>query len=182
MSNLKRLLVSTTILIGLLLAACGGGDSGDGSGSESGGTPPTSAVSIALPETGQTTCTDATGVVIACAGTGQDGEHQAGVAWPNPRFSVDSSGDCMTDNLTGLMWVRSPDTTVRTWQQALDFANSLDLCGATDWRLPNVNELESQMSSEAADQASFLNGHGSATFRQAPTGRRRTTSAPVAWI
>ncbi|MCR4347646.1 MAG: DUF1566 domain-containing protein [Sulfuricaulis sp.] len=113
-----------------------------------------------LPETGQTTCTDATGVVIACAGTGQDGEHRAGVAWPNPRFSVDNTGNCMTDNLTGLMWLRSPDATARTWQQALDFANNLELCGSTDWRLPNVNELESLVTSEVSDQASFLNGQG----------------------
>ncbi|BAV34089.1 hypothetical protein SCL_1791 [Sulfuricaulis limicola] len=113
-----------------------------------------------LPKTGQTTCTDTAGAVIDCAGTGQDGEHQAGVAWPTTRFSVDGTGNCVTDNLTGLMWVRSPDATVRTWQQALDFANNLDLCGAADWRLPNVNELESLVNSEAADQASFLNIQG----------------------
>lgn len=113
-----------------------------------------------LPETGQTTCTDATGVVIACTGTGQDGEYRAGVAWPHPRFSEDNTGNCMTDSLTGLMWVRSPDATARTWQQSLDFTYNLELCGATDWRLPNVNELESLVNSEVANQASFLNGEG----------------------
>ena len=32
-------------------------------------------------KTGQTTCYDVAGTVIDCAGTGQDGELQPGVAW-----------------------------------------------------------------------------------------------------
>jgi len=113
-----------------------------------------------LPQTGQTTCTDTTGTVIACASTGQDGDLKAGVAWPNPRFTVDGSGNCITDKLTGLMWARNSDATTRTWQQALDFTSSLSLCGATDWRLPNVNELESLVNIEVSNQANFLNGQG----------------------
>ena len=113
-----------------------------------------------LPQTGQTTCTDATGAAIACANTGQDGDRKAGVAWPNPRFTVDGTGNCITDDLTGLMWIRNPDATTRTWQQALDFANSLELCGSPDWRMPNINELESLVNIEAANQAIFLNGQG----------------------
>ncbi|MBI5194449.1 MAG: hypothetical protein HZA08_13570 [Nitrospirae bacterium] len=38
---------------------------------------------VDLPKTGQTTCYDSFGAVIACAGTGQDGDIQAGV-WPGP--------------------------------------------------------------------------------------------------
>ena len=54
---------------------------------------------IQLPKTGQTHCYDTAGNPIACAGTGQDGEIQAGVAWPTPRFAV--NGDTtITDNLT----------------------------------------------------------------------------------
>jgi hypothetical protein len=117
-----------------------------------------------VPETGQATCFDAAGTVVACAGTGQDGEHRAGVAWPNPRFVAGTgpTAACVTDNLTGLMWTRNANLPAgtRTWQQALDFANGLDLCGFTDWRLPNVNELESLLNSEAAVQATFLNTQG----------------------
>lgn len=40
-----------------------------------------------LPQTGQTKCYDTTGAEIPCAGTGQDGEIQVGVAWPEPRFT-----------------------------------------------------------------------------------------------
>lgn len=157
MSNLKHLLVPTTVLLGLLLVACSGGGSGSGSGSE--GTPTTGAVSTALPETGQTTCTDATGVVIACAGTGQDGEHQAGVAWPNPRFSVDGTGNCMTDNLTGLMWARQT-TLEGTWQTTFDLAANLDLCGFDDWRIPNRKELLSLVNYGAANNGAWLLGNG----------------------
>jgi len=56
---------------------------------------------VNLPKTGQTKCYDTSGVEISCPGTGQDGANQAGVAPPSPRFQV--NGDCVTDNLTGLM-------------------------------------------------------------------------------
>ena len=115
---------------------------------------------VDLPKTGQTTCYDTAGNVIACASTGQDGDIQAGVAWPSPRFTVSTDGYCVTDNLTGLMWVRSPDSVTRTWQQALDYANGLSLCGYTDWRLPNVNELESMVNAEQPDPAAWLNTQG----------------------
>ena len=113
---------------------------------------------VDLPKTGQTTCYDSVGIVIDCPGTGQDGDIRAGVAWPSPRFTV--SGDCVTDNLTGLMWVKSPDSIARTWQGALDYANGLSLCGFTDWRLPNVNELESMVNAGQSNPAAWLNTQG----------------------
>ncbi len=98
-------------------------------------------------ETGQTTCYDSGGNGIACAGTGQDGEIQAGVSWPSPRFTVGAGteSDCVTDNLTGLMWTKDANLpgTFMTWQLAMDYANNLSLCGYTDWRLPNLKELHS---------------------------------------
>ena len=69
---------------------------------------------IKLCKTGQTKCYDTLGAEIACFKTGQDGEFQAGVTWPDPRFSVD--GECIIDNLTGLMWTKSPDSTYRNWR------------------------------------------------------------------
>ncbi len=106
-------------------------------------------VSVDLPKTGQMTCRVG-GIDIACPSTGQDGELQKGVAWPSPRFTVsdcgtlgDPSDDVVTDNLTGLMWARTPDSITRRWQAALDYANSFSLCGYTVWRLPNRKELRS---------------------------------------
>jgi Protein of unknown function (DUF1566) len=122
----------------------------------------TQAAPADLPETGQTTCYTAVGAFIACTGTGQDGDLKAGVAWPTPRYTVGTGAtlDCVTDNLTGLMWVKEPSFTSTIWTTALTAANDLDLCGFTDWRLPNVNELESLTNSDAVTQASFLNAQG----------------------
>ncbi len=77
---------------------------------------------VNLPQTGQTKCYDWAGVEIGCAGTGQDGEIRAGVAWPNPRFTVD--GECVTDNLTGLMWPKDGNLSggTKTWNDAVDYA------------------------------------------------------------
>ena len=153
----KWYLLSLLFLITIAVtASCGGGGGGGGGGStpSSGGGGPTS---VSLPETGQTTCYDAAGAVIACATTGQDGDLKKGVAWPNPRFTVDGTGLCVTDNLTGLMWVRTPDSILRTWQQALDYANGITLCGFSDWRLPNRKELRSLINYEQANTATWLN-------------------------
>jgi len=132
---------------------------------------------VNLPKTGQTKCYDTAGTEISCAGTGQDGDIQAGVAWPEPRFTV--SGNYVTDNLTGLMWAkngnimptRDPDWDtdfVRndgmvTWQHALDYVAKLNAdgyLGYSDWRLPNVNELESLVNGAEANTATWLNTQG----------------------
>ena len=118
---------------------------------------------IALPKTGQVTCYDAAGVALAsCLGTGQDGELQTGVAEPSPRFTVDGTGSCVTDNLTGLMWPANANlaAAIRTWQQALDDANALNLCSFTDWRLPNRKELRSLINYNLANNAATLNTQG----------------------
>ena len=111
--------------------------------------------------TGQETCYDQDGTAIGCSGTGQDGEYQKGVAWPDPRFTDNTDGT-VTDNLTGLIWLKnancssffSGDSTAqngRNWKNAVTAANSLadGYCGlsdgssANDWRLPNTRELQS---------------------------------------
>lgn len=111
-----------------------------------------------LPDTGQTTCYDASGNVVVCAGTGQDGELQKGITWPIPRFTTNAD-TTVTDNLTGLVWTSDeyapgpaacttyyPYDYMPTWQGALDYVSCLNAnsyLGHNDWRLPNINELES---------------------------------------
>ena len=78
---------------------------------------------------------------------GDDGTFHKGVPWPNPRFSVGTgtSSNCVTDNLTGLMWLRNPDATLRGWWAAMNYCTNLNGTagrgGYADWRLPNVREL-----------------------------------------
>lgn len=49
----------------------------------------------------------------------------------------------ITDNVTGLMWQQSDDDITRTWEQAISYCEALSLGGHSDWRLPNVKELQS---------------------------------------
>lgn len=130
---------------------------------------PVQAAPADLPETGQISCSDSAGTAVDCAGTGQDGDFKAGVAWPNPRFTAGTgaTADCVTDNFTGLMWMRTPDNIPNiqvNWTTALTTANDLVHCGFDDWRLPNINELESLTNIETADLAAFLNAQGFSNF------------------
>jgi hypothetical protein len=81
--------------------------------------------------------------------TGDDGDHEKGVEWPNPRFTDNGDGT-VTDNLTGLIWLKDANCFgLRTWDNALSDSNGLasGSCGLTDgssagqWRLPNYKEL-----------------------------------------
>ncbi len=117
---------------------------------------------VSLSKTGQTDCWDENGNPCTCGDSGCsgiDGGIQAGVAWPNPRFTDNGNGT-VTDNLTGLVWAKSPLTNLRTWAGALNYAESLALGGHEDWRLPNINELESLVNAQEPDQAAWLNAQG----------------------
>src|SRR5213593_554449 len=102
-----------------------------------------------LPATGQTTCWDSSRNVIPCAGTGQDGELRKGA----PLAYVDNGNGTVTDLNTGLVWEKlSDDGTVHdkdnlyTWADAFTAhvatLNGMSFAGHTDWRLPNVRELQ----------------------------------------
>ena len=105
---------------------------------------------IDIPKTGQSTiCSDNSGNVIDCAGTGQDGEYQRGFEWLEPRF-LDHGDGTVTDTFTGLMWTKNANLPggSKNWQEALDYVVEMNTethanFGYTDWRLPNVRELHS---------------------------------------
>ena len=103
------------------------------------GTLSTNVYPAAVPKTGQTTSYL----------TGDDGDYEKGVSWPNPRFTegTGTSSNCVMDNLTGLMWLKNPDALTRTWSNAAMYCEGLDGSngrgGYADWRLPNWNELRS---------------------------------------
>ncbi|MFM2089998.1 MAG: hypothetical protein RLZZ127_487 [Planctomycetota bacterium] len=99
-----------------------------------------------------------------------DGDLRAGVPLPIPRFTDNRNGT-VTDNLTGLLWLRDPGGAPNaTWTNALDWCASLasgqqglsDGSAAGDWRLPNLREAMSLVDfgrafPALAEQHPFLN-------------------------
>jgi len=102
----------------------------------------------------------------------------AGVAWPSPRFEPDATGNCMIDNLTGLVWPKNAGLFGKlTWddhvnpdpnsaQVAIKAMNQkpgsigYHLCGYNDWRLPNIKELISLCNYSSLDPAEWLTNQG----------------------
>jgi hypothetical protein len=109
---------------------------------------PVSGAPAQVPQTGQTTSYAA----------GDDGAIRAGVILPTLRFTDNANGT-ITDNLTGLIWLKNANcpNVGRDWAPALADVASLNTdgtmnghnCGDTsnggshqvDWRLPNMREL-----------------------------------------
>jgi len=113
----------------------------DGDWGQQSGTANISANPAPVEKTGQTTS----------YATGDDGDLEPGVASPSPRFTDNGNGT-VTDNLTGLIWLKDADAGdgTETWADALTICNSLangqqglsDGSSAGDWRLPTVKELQ----------------------------------------
>lgn len=117
------------------------------------------------------------------ATAGSDGALQKGVAWPNPRFTDNSDGT-VTDNLTGLVWLKNTSCFSTTfWINALSVAAALydgwpgvefvsdgdcglsDSSSAGDWRLPNIKELQSLIAYQYYGPA-LSNGAGTAKWSE----------------
>lgn len=112
-----------------------------------------------------------TGQTTSYAG-GDDGELQKGTA-----RSYTDNGATITDNTTGLMWEKlKDDGTINDWDTTYTWAdaflvkiadlNSANFAGHNDWRLPNINELQTLVDYGRLDPAIdsvFNNGTGSFT-------------------
>jgi hypothetical protein len=98
-----------------------------------------------LPATGQTECWDTNGapdpMCIDARHPRQDGAIESGCTSIG-RFTDNGDGT-VTDACTGLMWQKTPDPALMTWQGALQLCAGLVLAGHDDWRLPNLHELQS---------------------------------------
>ena len=110
------------------------------------------ATHFTIVDTGQDQCYNSNGTPVSCSGSsgaipGQDANYQ-GI---QPSYTDNGDGT-VTDDNTGLMWQKSPDTDgdgdidaedKLTWDQAVAGAGTLTLGGFTDWRLPTIKELYS---------------------------------------
>ena len=59
------------------------------------------------------------------------------------RFVIVLDGAGVLDKETGLVWEKSPDTTSRTWSNAVFYAYTKNVGGRKGWRPPTVEELAS---------------------------------------
>lgn len=66
---------------------------------------------------------------------------------------IDNGDGTISDLATGLMWQKADDGNSRDWESSLAYAESLELGGHTDWRLPNVKELQSIVNYSRSPQA-----------------------------
>ncbi len=60
-----------------------------------------------------------------------------------PNHFTDNGDGTITDNVTQLVWQKVPNPNIFNWEQAISYAEGLTLASATDWRLPNIKELQS---------------------------------------
>lgn len=104
--------------------------------------------------------------------TGDPDDGGSGLPFPNQRFAINPGNCTITDNLTGLMWLKDaniagtagyvPDSTADGWSDAKALVVSLNSgkapftgknCGYTDWRLPTLKELQSLIHYKYRDPA-----------------------------
>lgn len=63
---------------------------------------------------------------------------------------VDNNDGTISDQATGLMWAKEDNGKGIEWVDALVYAEGATLAGYSDWRLPNVKELQGIVNYERA--------------------------------
>ena len=56
---------------------------------------------------------------------------------------TDNNDGTITDSATSLMWMQDDNAEAILWQDALKYAEGKEFAGYSDWRLPDVKELQS---------------------------------------
>ena len=56
---------------------------------------------------------------------------------------TDNGNGTITDEATGLMWMQDDSGEGLNWEDALSYAEGKEYAGYSDWRLPDVKELQS---------------------------------------
>jgi len=105
-----------------------------------------------VPDTMQDTCYSVTDAIDCPAEGGAFYGQDAQIATTQASYTDNGDGTA-TDNVTGLMWAKTPDINgdgdgeilandKLSFKAALAGAESFDLAGHDDWRLPTIKELQ----------------------------------------
>lgn len=157
---------TTMALAALAIAQSSSSSSSSSSCSNTNYTEPTTTTSTTgkykVPDTAQTSCYDSTsGDSATCTGNKYDADYNT----INQQSYTDNGDQTITDNTTGLMWTKSPDTsttkdgTVDSSDKmlqtaAVTYCSDLSFAGYTDWRLPDIKTLFSLMNFTGKDPSS----------------------------
>lgn len=116
-----------------------------------------------LNDTGQAVCYDGRSVTD-CPATGQPFYGQD-AQFGFQSFDFNDNGDgTVRDNVTGLLWQKSPDTNndgtldisdKLTFEQAVTHCEGLELAGRTGWRLPGIKTLYSLIDFSGIDPSGY---------------------------
>jgi hypothetical protein len=123
----------------------------------------TGAKTYPIVDTGQTKCYDTANAMTCPASSasfyGQDAQYNG----TSPSYTLSNDGLTVYDNVTGLTWQRSPDTSgdgsilatdKKTYAQAEAYVTSMNVAkygGYSDWRMPSIKELYSLINFNGTD-------------------------------
>lgn len=132
-----KLVIITLIL--LLICACSESSTSSETDEYSTETGTNSVYNIV--DTAQEDCYDADGMVISDPVVGEAFYGQDAQFSGNQFLFKDNGDGTISDLNSGLMWQQVPSSDDYSWQEAVDYCNSLELTGYSDWRIPSLKEL-----------------------------------------
>jgi len=108
---------------------------------------PVSSSALIVPDTGQTLCYDWT-AIMTCPSPGEDFYGQDGSYLINPPSLTNNGDGTITDNLTGLTWEQQTavnEQYLYSYNEAVDYCETLTLGGRYDWRVPTRKEYSNAL-------------------------------------
>lgn len=125
----------------------------------SSGSTDTNTITYRIVDTNQEECFNASGAVVSCSESGQDGAYSAN----QPSYTNNGDGTVLDHN-TNLTWQQSPDSNgdgsidasdKLSQNDAVSYCANLTLGGQSDWRLPDIKTLYSLMDFSGQDPSGY---------------------------
>ena len=93
---------------------------------------------------------------------------------------TDNGDGSILDNRTNLVWQKIPNSNPMTWEAALQYAENLTLGNDSNWRLPNIKELQSLNDESYVNPSvnpSFFNNMGVRKYWSSTTQQNQSANA-----